>query len=95
MLLQQFHSLLDRGWRLAFPQARTHKRAIEHAIASVCVLGRRTLSRSLAALGRSDCDWSADYRMFSRSRWQPERLFDPVIDEHLERYPKGTDSGCH
>jgi hypothetical protein len=27
--------------------------------------------------------------MFSRSGWQPERLFDPVIDEHLERYPKG------
>src|SRR5688572_11000883 len=27
--------------------------------------------------------------MFSRSRWQPERLFDPVLDEYLERYPKG------
>lgn len=89
MLLQQFHSLLNRGWRLAFPQARTHERAIEHAIASVCVLGRRTISRSLGALGRSDCDWSADYRMFSRSPWQPERLFDPVLDEYQERYPKG------
>lgn len=89
MLLQQFHSLLNRGWRLAFSQARTHERAVGHAIASVCVLGRRTLSRSLGALGRSDCDWSADYRMFSRSRWQAERLFDPVIDDHLERYPKG------
>ncbi|HZD94839.1 MAG TPA: transposase, partial [Candidatus Sulfotelmatobacter sp.] len=52
-------------------------------------MGRRTLSRSLGALGRSDCDWSADYRMFSRARWQPQRLFDPVIDEHLQRYPKG------
>lgn len=89
MLLQQFHSLLNRGWRLAFAQARTHERAIEHAVASVCVLGRRTISRSLGALGRSDCDWSADYRMFSRSRWQPERLFDPVLDEYQERYPKG------
>lgn len=89
MLLQQFHSLLDRGWRRAFAQARTHERAIEHAIASVCVLGRRTLSRSLGALGRSDCDWSADYRMFSRSLWQAERLFDPVIDEYLQRFPKG------
>jgi len=89
MLLQQFHALLDRGWRLAFPQARTHERAIEHAIASVCVFGRRTISRSLGALGRSDCDWSADYRMFSRSPWQPERLFNPVIDEYQERYPRG------
>jgi hypothetical protein len=89
MLLQQFRSLLDRGWCLAFPQARTHERAIEHAIASVCVLGRRTISRSLSALGRSYSDWSADYKMFSRSHWQSERLFDPVIDEYLERYPKG------
>ena len=50
MLLQQFHSLLDRGWRLAFPQARSHERAVEHALAAVCVLGRRTVSRSLGAL---------------------------------------------
>jgi hypothetical protein len=27
--------------------------------------------------------------MFSRSLWQPERLFDPVLDEYQERYPKG------
>src|SRR5437016_5105235 len=89
MLLPQLHSLLDRGWRLAFPQARTHERAMEHAIASLCVFGRRTISRSLGALGRSDCDWSADYKLFSRGRWPVERLFDPVIDEFLERYPKG------
>lgn len=87
MLLQQFHSLLDQGWRRAFPQARTHQRAIEHAIALPCVFGRRTISRTLGALGRTDCDWSADYKMFSRCRWKPERLFDPVIDQYLDRYP--------
>jgi hypothetical protein len=89
LLLQQFHALLERGWRLAFAQTRTHERAIEHAVASLCVLGRRTITRSLGALGRRDCDWSADYRLFSRARWQPERLFDPVLDEYQERYPKG------
>jgi hypothetical protein len=88
-LLQEFHSLLERGWQFAFPQARSRERAMEHAIASLCVFGRRTLSRSLSALGRSDCDWSADYKLFSRARWQAQRLFDPVIDEYLERYPKG------
>src|SRR6266542_3077993 len=89
MLLQQYHALLERGWRLAFAQTRTHERAMEHALAAMCVLGRRTLSRSLGALGRSACDWSADYRLFARSLWQAERLFDPVIDEYLQRYPKG------
>jgi len=89
MLLPQFHSLLQTGWSLAFPQARSHRRAVEHAVASLCVMGRRTISRSLSALGRSQADWSADYKMFSRSRWQTEKLFLPVIDEYLQRYRKG------
>lgn len=88
MLIEEFRSLLDRGWRSAFPGTRTHHRAIEHALALPCVLGRRTISRTLSALGRSDRDWSADYKMFSRCQWQPDKLFDPVIDEYLERYKK-------
>jgi hypothetical protein len=88
MLIQQFYSFLERGWQSVFPRADSRKRAIQHAIALPCVLGRRTISRTLGALGRSDHDWSADYKMFSRCQWKPERLFDPVIDEYLERYPK-------
>jgi hypothetical protein len=89
MLMQQYHSLLNSGWRLAFPQSRSHDRAMEHAIALPSVFGRRTISRTLCALGRTDCDWSADYKMFSRCNWDADRLFDPVIDEYLERYPRG------
>lgn len=89
ILLEQFHTLLERGWQTVFPQERTRRRAIQHAVAFPCVLGRRTITRTLSALGRSDCDWSADYKLFSRSSWQPEQLFSPVIDEYLERYPKG------
>jgi hypothetical protein len=87
MLIQQFHSLVERGWQGAFSQARTRQRAIQHAIALPCLFGRRTISRTLGALGRVDCDWSADYKMFSRCRWEPNRLFNPVIDEYLDRYP--------
>lgn len=90
MLIQEFHSLLERGWQSAFPDARSRKRAVQHAIALPCVFGRRTISRTLGALGRWGQDWSADYKIFSRSHWKPERLFDPVIDEYLERYPKRT-----
>lgn len=89
MLLRHFYSLLHTGWALTFPQARSHERAVQHAIASLCVMGRRTISRSLSALGRSQADWSADYKMFSRCRWQTESLFNPVIDEHLQRYKRG------
>jgi hypothetical protein len=89
MLMQQFCSLLESGRRGAFPQGRSHQRAIQHAISLLCVLGRRTISRMLSALGRRACDWSADYKIFSRSHWEAQRLFDPVIDEYLKRYPKG------
>jgi hypothetical protein len=88
MLIEQLHLLLERGWQSAFPRARTRKRAIQHAIALPCVFGRRTISRTLGALGRTDRDWSADYKVFSRSDWEPARLFDPVLDEYLARYPK-------
>lgn len=89
MLSEQLQTLLQRGWRLAFPRAATHRRAMQHAMALPCVLGRRTITRTLCALGRSEQDWSADYKLFSRCRWRPEQLFQPVLDEHLQRYPKG------
>lgn len=88
-LVEQFSTLLERGWQPVFAQARTHRRALEHALAGPCVLGRRTLSRLVCALGRAQQDWSADYKIFSRSRWQADRLFDPVLQEFLRRYPQG------
>ncbi len=89
MLSEQLHTLLQRGWSLAFPSVSTHRRAMQHAVALPCVLGRRTITRTLCALGRSGQDWSADYKLFSRCRWQAEQLFQPVLDEHLERYRQG------
>jgi len=89
MLTDQLYSLLDRGWQSVFAQKRSRQRAIEHALALPCIMGRRTISRTLCALGRSGQDWSADYKMFSRSRWQAESLFDPVIEDYLVRYPEG------
>lgn len=89
MLTEQFYSLLEQGWEPVFPQKRSRERAIEHAMALPCILGRRTISRTICALGRSGQDWSADYKMFSRSQWSAESLFDPVIDDYLLRYPQG------
>ena len=88
-LLQQYLLLLTLGWKGAFCQRRTLHRAIEHALALPCVLGRRTISRTICALGRQHQDWTADYRIFSRRSWDPERLFDPVFREYLQRCPDG------
>lgn len=89
MLTDQFCSLLNQGWQAVFAQKRSCQRAIEHALALPCVMGRRTISRILCAMGRSHQDWSADYKMFSRSRWDAESLFDPVIEDYLARYSDG------
>jgi hypothetical protein len=89
MLTTQFASLLADAWQNVFAQARTQHRAIEHAIALPCVMGRRTISRTLCALGRTDRDWSADYKVFSRAPWRTDRLCDPVIDEYQHRYCTG------
>lgn len=89
MLTEQLHSLLDQGWQPVFAQERSHYRAMEHAMALPCIIGNHTISGTLCALGRSDQDWSADYKMFSRSPWEAESLFDPVIGDYLVRYPLG------
>jgi len=75
MLTSQLGSLLDEGWQPVFAQKRSFHRAMEHALALPCVMGRRTISRTLCALGRSDQDWSADYKISSRSRWDAESLY--------------------
>ena len=88
MLAQEYLSILNQGWKDVFPDPRTHRRAVEHALAWPSAMGARTISQSICMLGRSDQDWSADYKIFSRSPWEAEQLFDPVIDEYLKRYPK-------
>ena len=50
--------------------------------------GRRTVSQTICAAGRSAQDWSADYKLFSRSPWSAGELFHRVTEEYLSRYPK-------
>ena len=87
MLSQRFEQLMRQGWAGVFAQGRTHERAIAHAMAMLCTMGRRTISRMICALGLQHLDWSAQYKMYSRSQWEPRRLFDPVVEDYLKRFP--------
>lgn len=87
MLSDQVTSLLYESFSGAFAQERSRIRAMELSIGNLCAFGRRTLSRCICAVGRQDQDWSADYKVFSRSPWEPDRLFIPVMKEYLLRYP--------
>jgi hypothetical protein len=87
MLSEQMTLLLQDACSGAFSQARSSIRAMELSFGSLCSLGRRTISRSICAVGRQHQDWSADYKMFSRSAWKPEQLFAPVLKDYCVRYP--------
>lgn len=63
-----------------FPQRRTYQRALRLAYGFVTAWGRHTISRALCALHAQFEDWSAAYRLFSRSPWEPRDLFQPVLE---------------
>ena len=54
------------------------ERARRHVLSQLLCLGRHTLTGVLGTSGRLFCDWSADYRMYSSERVEPEKLFSPV-----------------
>lgn len=78
------------GWRAAFPRQRSFLRAISHVLALSAVLGRRTITRVILLKGAGyRKGWNSEYKLFSRSPWDPPALFCPVWNEYLRRYPTG------
>lgn len=86
MLLERVVHETNEHWRGAFAREAAQQRATEHLLASACTMGRRTVSRSIIALGRADQDWSADYKLFSRSPWDPNDLFEPVFHHYARLF---------
>jgi hypothetical protein len=86
MLLAAFLHILS-AWRTTFPQQRTYQRAVQHALGSLACLGRRCLSRIIWTNGGQQRSWSGDYFLYSRCRWDPQRLFDPILRQALVWFP--------
>jgi hypothetical protein len=66
LLLQKFHELLQPS-RSVFGQQRTLERAHRLAYGLLLCLRTHLTSNAICATGRQFLDWSADYRLFSRS----------------------------
>ena len=60
-------------------------RVRRHLLSQLLCLGRHTLTGVLGTSGRLFCDWSADYRMYSFQRVEPEKLFIPVRQALTDR----------
>lgn len=77
-LLQTFEDLLEM-WSDIFPQRRTFLRARRLLFGLCACLRSHLTSNAICAVGRQFLDWSADYRLLSRSPWEPHQLFDPIF----------------
>ena len=76
-LLDAFLKLLD-GWAAAF-LSTPHPPARHPTRPGPCAPppGHRMISRLITPCGRQELDWSADYKLFSRSPWALAKLLCP------------------
>lgn len=89
MLSDRFGKLAQQYWRPVFCQGRTMQRAVRYGVGLLLAVGRRTASSSILARGLGDRDWSADYKMFSRSEWAESELFGAARATFLDRHSQG------
>lgn len=61
------------------------ERVREHVLSQLLCLGRHTLTGVLGTSGRLFTDWSADYRMYSSERVDPQKLFGSIRQSLIRR----------
>ena len=81
-LLHNLFTLLG-AHRRAFKQERPFMRAVGSVLAEIFSFGRHTVTQGLLSLGVTDGDWSAWYRLFSRERFDEEKLSACLLQESL------------
>ena len=85
-LILTFAAILS-DWRGAFTKEQAFKRAKQHAYAAICCFGRRTITNFIILMRRDQQDHSADYRVYSKYKWNVSDLFDPILRRCLGYFP--------
>ena len=80
---------LCQRWEGCFPQQRTLHRATSLLVAGLLCCGRKWVTRINCVRGREQVDWTADYRLFSRSPWTADELFVPAIERSVPYFGEG------
>lgn len=86
-LLQALFELWE-AFRPIFRQERTYLRALGLLLGELFVFSRHTVTQELLALGLTDGDWSAWYRLFSRERFDPQQASHSLLCETLKHSPE-------
>lgn len=71
--------------RDAFESESVWRRAVRLGTGSLLCLGRHNVTCLISATGRQHSDWSADYRVFERSRFNEEVLYSVIRREVTKR----------
>lgn len=79
---------LLQAHRPAFRQERTFRRSIGLVFGELFSFARHTVTQGLLALGITDGDWSAFYRLFSQPRFDEEELANCLLAETLPHVPE-------
>jgi hypothetical protein len=74
--------------RSAFRQERTYQRSVGLLFGELFNFARHTVTQGLLALGITEGDWSAWYRLFSRKRFEEERLSDCLLEQTVAHVPE-------
>lgn len=74
------------SWAAVLPQRRSLERTIALGVGILCGLGKRTITRAISFHDNTQKDWSADYKMFSRSPWEARNLFAPILQEAITQH---------
>jgi hypothetical protein len=62
----------------AFSSPETFARGRRHLLSHLVCFGRHTVTGLLRNQDRTQCDWTADYRLYSEDRFNEDRLFSQV-----------------
>lgn len=76
--------------RPAFADGRVFERFRRLAFGLLTTEHRRTITALMEASGKAHCDWSADYRVFSRDVWNSEDVFSSLVPQIVALHPAGT-----
>lgn len=82
-LLTELFTLLERH-QAVFNQERVYHRVIGLVMAEIFAFGRHTITQLLLALGLTDDDWSAWYRLFSHQRFEAAKAGEVLLSAVLE-----------
>ena len=82
-LLKHLFELI-RAHRGIFKQERIYQRVLMLILAEIMVFARHTITQLLMAVGLTEHDWSAWYRLFSQGRFNYDKASDILFAETLK-----------